>query len=271
MALSPLQRLLEIGFEIAGEWRLDDAEPEIELERYNNAANVLYAFASDEELLYIGRSRRALRYRMAGYVSGGPPRSTRERNRERIMAMLMVSQPVDVYAMPDPGNLFYGSFRVNLAAGLQHSLIEALSPPWNKASTRAAAPLKSKSPPRSPQVQPAGIDEHSEAITDLTSDRPGYRFLVSYHFMSKGFFNVPLRYAGFFGDDQQKIRILCGRERDTIHGHIDRSANTNAAPRVVGGRKLKAWFEHNTGLNNPVDIDILAPNAIWLRNPGTRF
>ena len=132
MNKTPMERLLEIGFELAGEWMLDGDEPRVDLQRYGSAANVLYAFACDDELLYIGRSGRSLRLRMDGYENGGPPRSMRERNRERISAMLMIDQPVEVYAMPDPGNLHYGSFRVNLAAGLQYSLIEALSPPWKR-------------------------------------------------------------------------------------------------------------------------------------------
>ncbi len=271
MTKTALERLLEIGFETAGEWILDDADLHIELRRYGSAANVLYAFVSDDELLYIGRSGRSLQSRMDGYQNGGPPRSVRTLNRARISAMLMVDQPVELYAMPDPGNLHYGSFRVNLAAGLQHSLIEALDPPWN----RAGADIRP--PPRRPQAREVRkrrshlVDADNATYTDLTTDRPGYRFLVGYHYMDKGFFNVPLRYSRLFGDDQQKIRILCGRERDTIHGHIDRSSNTNASPRIVGGRKLKRWFEDNTGINNPVDIDILAPNAVWIRNPGTRF
>ena len=267
-----MDRLLEIGFEIAGEWLLDGDDPHIELHRYGSAANVLYAFASNDELLYIGRSGRSLQLRMDGYQQGGPARSMRERNRERIVAMLMVDQPVDLYAMPDPGNLHYGSFKVNLAAGLQHSLIEALAPSWNQTTAAAAAAAKQK--PRSQRVNKRRThltEADSNTYTDLTTDRPSYRFLVGFHYMDKGFFNVPMRYSALFGDDQQKIRILCGRERHTIHGHIDRSTNTNASPRIVGGRKLKRWFEEDAGINNPVDIDILAPNAVWIRNPGTRF
>lgn len=268
--MSALERLLEIGFETCGEWMLDGDDPVIELDRYGSAANVLYAFASEEELLYVGRSGRSLRLRMDGYQHGGPARSMRERNRERIVAMLTVGQPVEVYAMPDPGNLHYGSFRVNLAAGLQHSLIEALKPPWNSGTTRDPKPRRA---PRQ-QVRKRRthlVEDDSNTYTDLTTDRPSYRFLVGYHYMDKGFFNVPLRYSQLFGNDQEKIRILCGRERESIHGHIDRSSNTNASPRIVGGRKLRRWFEENAGVNNPVDIDILAPNAVWLRNPGTRF
>ena len=250
----PLARLQEIGFELAGEWLLDDGEPRIEVRRYPAAANVLYAFFCDQELLYIGRSGRALGLRMQGYEVGGPARSVRARNHERIVAMLILDQQVALYAMPDPGSMLYGSFRVNLAAGLQHSLIEALDPPWNKNTGSIFETVD----PTPPQVVTPGA-------------RPSYRFLVGYMYMDKGFFNVPVRYSRLFGKDREKIKILCGSEKSTIHGHIDRSSNTNASPRIIGGHPLKNWFEEHAGLNNPVDIDILAPNAVWIRNPGTRF
>ena len=267
-----LQRLREIGFELAGEWLLEEAGPAIDVRRYGAAANVLYAFASDNELLYIGRSGRSLGARMQGYELGGPARSVRARNRERIIGMLMLDQQVALYAMPDPGAMLYGSFRVNLAAGLQHSLIDALDPPWNKS---ASSLFDSAEPtPLNMVASAARQRRHSAGDDDpavLTTEQSGYRFLVGYMYMDKGFFNVPARYSRLFGKDREKIKILCGRDKSTIHGHIDRSSNTNAAPRIVGGGALKSWFEEHAGLNNPVDIDILAPNAVWIRNPGTRF
>ena len=271
MKKSAMDRLFEIGFERAGFWELIDDDPHIELERYGNAANVLYAFISQLELLYIGRSGRSLRMRMDGYENGGPPRSMRARNRERIAAMLMIDQPVELFVMPDPGNLHYGSFRVNLAAGLQHSLIESLAPPWN-----TSAPTGRRVTPKRKHRRLANRNRHDfmdgdgQTYTDLTLDRPSYRFLVGYMYMDKGFFNVPMRYSSMFGDDRERIKILCATEKETIYGHIDRSTNTNATPRVIGGSPLKSWFEANAGINHPVDIDILAPNAVWIRNPGTR-
>lgn len=256
MDKSALIRLQEIGFELAGEWLLEGAEPRIDLRRFERATNVLYAFASGSELLFVGRSARSLRGRMDGYEQGGPLRSTRARNRERIQAMLMMDQPVQLYAMPDPGNMLYGSFKVNLAAGLQHSLIEALAPPWNHPGDEPRGGTRAR-PAAQAEAEGGG--------------RSGYRFLVGYVFLEQGFFNVPQRYAALFGADRQRIKILCGRERTPIYGHIDRSSNTNAAPRIVGGSALARWFAEQAGLNNPVDIDILAPNAVWLRNPETVF
>jgi len=263
-----LKRLQEIGFDTAGEWLLEDAAPRIEVRRYANAVNVLYAFVNETEVLYIGRSARSLRQRMDGYESGGPARSTRARNRERIVAMLMLDQPVTLYAMADPGNLIYGSFRVNLSAGLQHSLIQVLDPPWNRAHS---APAESSTDARAAARKGRPVAAAKVEPIDATSERPSYRFLVGYLYLNKGFFNVPARYSRVFGKDRERIKILCGRERAPIHGHIDRSSNTNAAPRIIGGPALRDWFAEHAGLNNPVDIDILAPNAVWIRNPGTRF
>ena len=269
-----LERLQEIGFEFAGEWLLETDGPCIEVRRYAAAVNVLYAFVSESELLYIGRSGRSLGVRMQGYELGGPPRSVRARNRERIIGMLMLDQQVALHAMSDPGAMVYGSFRVNLAAGLQHSLIDALDPPWNQAVGSSVertdlTPLNAVAPTARKRHREASSEHDDHAV--LTTEQSGYRFLVGYMYMSKGFFNVPVRYSPLFGNDREKIKILCGREKSTIHGHIDRSSNTNASPRIVGGGALKSWFEKHAGLNNPVDIDILAPNAIWIRNPGTRF
>lgn len=269
----PMDRLLEIGFERAGEWSLEGEEPTVDLERYANAANVLYAFISHREVLYIGRSGRSLRLRMSGYENGGPPRSMREKNRERIIAMLLIEQPVLLYAMPDPGNLHYGSFRVNLAAGLQHSLIEALAPPWNTPPARrpqrhAVRRRETPAPRPTGAARPTNFDDIDNTYTDRTVDCPSYRFLLGYMYLENGFFNVPMRYSRLFGRDREKIKILCGADKQTVYGHIDRASNTNASPRVLGGPLLKSWFEVNAGLNHPIDIDILAPNAIWLRNPG---
>ena len=269
-----LERLQEIGFELAGEWLLENDGPCIEVRRYAAAANVLYAFASDGELLFVGRSGRSLGLRMQGYELGGPPRSVRARNRERIIAMLMLDQQVALYAMSDPGSMLYGSFRVNLAAGLQHSLIDALDPPWNKAAGGtfdSADPTPLNMVPSAARKPRRGADSADDRYAGIATARPGYRFLVGYMYMNKGFFNVPVRYSRLFGQDRETIKILCGREKSTIHGHIDRSSNTNASPRIIGGGALKNWFEEHAGLNNPVDIDILAPNAVWIRNPGTRF
>ena len=38
---------------------------------------------------------------------------------------------MDIFVLPDNGLLHYGLFHVNLAAGLEDSIVRELNPPWN--------------------------------------------------------------------------------------------------------------------------------------------
>ncbi len=93
--------------------------------------------------------------------------------------------------MPDPGNLHYGSFKVNLAAGLQHSLIEALTPVWNQNSSSTRPIARKPRQQRMNKRRTHLTEADSDTYTDLTTDRPSYRFLVGFHYMDKGFFQRP--------------------------------------------------------------------------------
>ena len=42
-------------------------------------------------------------------------------------------EPVEIHALPDNGLLYYRGFHVNLAAGLEDSLVATLKPVWNMA------------------------------------------------------------------------------------------------------------------------------------------
>ena len=70
---------------------------------------------------------------MYGYQNPGPTQSTNIKGNKLIKELLATSAPVEIYALPDNGLLYYGGFHVNLAAGLEDNLIATLSPPWNRA------------------------------------------------------------------------------------------------------------------------------------------
>ena len=83
------------------------------------------------------------------------------------------------------------------------------------------------------------------------------------------------RYRNLFQSSTEAVLIVDGVTLRVLEANPASLALLETAgaksPRIVGGGPLKHWFEEHAGLNNPVDIDILAPNAVWLRNPGTRF
>lgn len=126
-----LDRLKRIGFTAVGWWELTESGISFELTEFATARNILYAFVIDGDLNYIGKTTQSLRARMAGYKTPGPTQSTNIRNHARIRELLTAGAHVEIFALPDSGLLYYGEFHVNLAAGLEDSLVRDLSPPWN--------------------------------------------------------------------------------------------------------------------------------------------
>jgi hypothetical protein len=130
-AQTELDRIKFIGFKPAGRCKLLDGKLAFELNEYADSPNVLYAFVVGGHLMYIGKTVQTLRKRMAGYRSPGPTQPTNIRNNGNIRDSLAHGEQVEIYALPDNGLLHYGGFHVNLAAGLEDSLIRKLKPPWN--------------------------------------------------------------------------------------------------------------------------------------------
>ena len=129
-----MNRLVEIGFEPAGHWKLIGSAEDLSLElfRHGSQRNILYAFVSDGEVKYVGKTVQPLRTRMNGYRYPGATQGTNIRNNARIKALLRDGAAVDILALPDNGLLHYGQFHVNLAAGLEDNIISVLKPEWNR-------------------------------------------------------------------------------------------------------------------------------------------
>jgi hypothetical protein len=128
-----LQRLTEIGFERAGSWQLSEGRPTCRLISHGASSSVLYAFVAAGEVVYIGKTTMPLSKRMYGYQNPGPSQLTNIYGHAHIAQCLGAGQAVEVYALTDGADLEYGGFKVNLAAGLEDTLISSIRPTWNKA------------------------------------------------------------------------------------------------------------------------------------------
>ncbi len=126
-----LQKLNDIGFRCVGEWSLKDDQPKCNLKDHLKARNVLYAFVLNGMVMYVGKTIQTLKQRMHGYQSPGPTQSTNIKVNKFICEALLEKKTVEVHALPDNGLFLYGGFHLNLAAGLEDSLIKGLKPAWN--------------------------------------------------------------------------------------------------------------------------------------------
>ena len=133
-----LDRIKAIGFTLAGCWKLSESALAFELNDLATARNVLYAFVVDGELMYMGKTVQRLRTRMTGYKTPGPTQSTNIKNNGNIREASAQGKRVEISVLPDNGLLHYGGFHVNLAAGLEDSLVRELMPSWNGGQKESA-------------------------------------------------------------------------------------------------------------------------------------
>jgi hypothetical protein len=132
-----MEKLRHIGFQKAGRWVYKSEKVDFELEEeFADCAPVLYAFVVDDSVKYIGESTRTLRERMQHYKtpakdpeSGG---TTNINNNNRIKKELDLGKSVEIYVFVDSGLWSYGGYKMNLARGLEASIVDDLHPEWNK-------------------------------------------------------------------------------------------------------------------------------------------
>ena len=136
---TPLERLAFIGFVRAGVWRCEEGRLRLNLEGLGKCLNILYALVVEGEVMYIGKSVKTLATRMYGYCNPSTTQRTNVRNNRAMLDALAAGRTVEVYVLPDNGLLHYGGFHVNLAAGLEDSLIRDLRPAWNGAASAVEA------------------------------------------------------------------------------------------------------------------------------------
>ena len=82
-------------------------------------------------------------------------------------------------------------------------------------------------------------------------------------YMKNGFFNVTVEYERYFGDNDTDIKIYIGNNDSLFNGKINRTANRNGTPRIMGKAPLKRWFM-TLNLMTQIKVTIIDSNSIRL-------
>jgi hypothetical protein len=267
-----MRRLFEIGFIRVGHWKIRDGQPFFELTRLMDEKRILYAFISDNEVKYIGKSIQSLNGRMYGYQRPGPTQKTNIKNLANIKAVLEQGKRVDIIAFRDNSLLHYGPFQINMAAALEDDLIAKLRPEWNGQSLPGTSIENVMNTSKadgdnfeSNHEAASGINPDQESTDiDQKAHNPSFTLTVQKTYYNMGFFNVGVKYEKYFGNNGEKINIYCGVKKQLIIGSINRTANVNNTPRIMGTAALKEWFQENSKINGTIHIEIISPNSILI-------
>lgn len=243
-----MNRLLEIGFQPAGHWLLEQDEIVLNLTRHSTQRNILYAFVCDGQVKYVGKTIQPLARRMAGYKNPGSGQSTNIKNNQRIRDLLLAGGAVEILALPDNGLMHYGQFHLNMAAALEDDIIRVIAPEWN-----GGVPEK---------VDATVVPSETVAISKPVATT--FSFVLQPTYYRTGFFNVGVSAGKFIGVDAETIEIYLGGSDQPVLGSINRRANQNSTPRIMGGVGLRDWFVNNAAVGARIDVEVLSPNAIRL-------
>ncbi|WP_423200325.1 MULTISPECIES: GIY-YIG nuclease family protein [unclassified Cupriavidus] len=254
-----MKRLFEIGIAPAGYWRLEGDVLRLELTNMIEHSNVLYAFISDDDVLYVGKTTKTLRRRMASYLKpGNTTQSTNIRNNAAIIELLRAGKPVEILALPDLGLHRLGEFRINYAAALEDSIIQTLAPPWNGKRRKTGGTEEDDAADEELEDNP----KIAQIGDTLSACAPTFQFVLQPTYLKSGFFNVTVENQHLFPQEPGSLDIYCGPERYLVKGRFDRTANSNRTPRVHGFAPLRDWFQRNYESMQSITVTVLGSSAI---------
>jgi hypothetical protein len=178
---------------------------------------------------------------MYGYWRPSSTQSTNVRINGLIRASLAAGHDVEILVLPDNGLMHYGQFHLNLAAGLEDSIIASIVPPWNGGR----------------------IKPQPDIEADLIPVVDQFQFQLQPTYFERGFFNVPTTNAASLGEDGQIIDVFCGDSAVPLRALINRRSNQNGTPRILGGVELRSWFQSQTA-GSSIKVNVYSPVAIRL-------
>jgi hypothetical protein len=252
-----MNKLLNIGFINVGHWTIINNTLKYHLTSNQVTKNVLYSFISNGIIKYIGKTTMQLTKRMYGYQNPGPSQTTNIRVNGKIKELLQSDQPVDIFILVDNGLLKYGDFKINLAAGLEDTLIYQINPEWNFSGKNKL------------EVDKESDDENLISMKNSVEMKnkvvKSFEVKLGIAYYNQGFFNVSKKYSEYFGADKSLIEIQLGEKSNNfIQGYINRTANNNGTPRIMGGKTLSDWIQKNYKQNEILKVDILTNVSIRL-------
>jgi hypothetical protein len=229
----------------------------------------LYAFVEGDQVRYIGKTARSVRKRFAGYCRPGPRQSTNIRCHKRINEALASGNEVRILLFTPITHLRYGDFDINLAAGLEDSLIKAFDPPWN--GREYGQPI-SEEAEREEKETSATRSEIAPAV-ELPSAASPARFPITVGptYYSQGFINPGVAASEQLGDDGEPIRVIFDDGTPPVLSSINRTANRTGAVRVVGrNRDIARWFQKHCQIGDSIEGQVLDAHTIRLSAPKPR-
>jgi hypothetical protein len=283
--------LLNLGFRDVAKWVKADKENNIEyeLDGANATAhraildvrNALYAFVQGDNVAYIGKTARSIKKRFVGYCKPGSTQRTNQRCHENIKALLNLDTEIRIFVFTPISDLRYGEFQIDLAAGLEESLIVAFAPRWNgregkRLLTEEAEREVTEDSELGQTTEPREVAPVTSAFkAPLTAStvfplhrQTTFQIRLGDAYYNQGLINPGTDASHFLGEAGDPVIVYLGTESEQVDSVINRSANANGSVRIVGNnRRIADWFQQHFKLGDVVEANVQDTQHVLLVLP----
>lgn len=218
-------------------------------------------------MLYIGKTARSIRKRFVGYCRPGVSQVTNRRCHLKIKLAIDAGKEIRVLVFAPIPDLRYSDFEINLAAGLEDSLIRKFDPPWN-GGDRGKTISESAEREEAELGSAASLAQSDGAsVAPSQTSQPLTTFIITLGatYFSKGILNPGIRASEYLGAGGDPIRILFSDGSEPVVSMINRTANSNGSVRVLGcNQDIARWFQQHFRDGDIVQGEVLDAHTIRL-------
>lgn len=288
-----MEKLLELGFKKVGIWKKDEKVLSFELSEFKDSADIIFAFVQNSTVAYMAVSNGNFETFLNTFVNPSNIDLEKTGIKNSILKALDNGE-VAIYALKN--KKFFG-LMTRFSQSEIINLIKEIKPSWNsdvkdrmknivgkdRNAVLKSEQLKEKEREREEAEEKA--TEKTENISD-TEKAPelvkkaavkpaakekskkqyeSYIFVLGKSYYERGFFNLKTSYSHLVGEDKSEIQIILeGKEKYTIPGKINRTANVSKAARIIGNKPLRMWFQENAEVNSELRITFISKKKIKL-------
>lgn len=93
---------------------------------------------------------------------------------------------------------------------------------------------------------------------------PTYQLTLHKTYYDNGFFNLGVDVDRYVRTTSGPAKLQLGKSKVTYPATVNRKANLNGTPRIMGGPSVRDWLQRNFKEKDIVTVEIVAPDQFWL-------
>jgi hypothetical protein len=275
-----MDKLLELGFKPAATTSIENSNLFINIGQNENATNVLYAFVivegeniEDWKVRYIGHTRKTFRNRMYGYQLGNG-HAVNNRIHNEVKSVIESGKKIIVYLLNDTFNLNIHSLDIDIAAGLEYSLIDF----YRKYNIENEHPPLQNIAGNKTEVTVNGVDDNEEDLTYLVEEESNeiqnsFTYTLSKTYWNHPSINIPKEFSDYFGEQGTNVMVEFYNENIRVRSLnvlVNRNAVPNQTPRLYFGQNedgiwFQNWKHQNYNQGDSFTINIIGNNRLMIK------